>query len=595
MRLVSNKALNPIMEDDIRSLGRRLRDRETQRFPCPFCSHERSLRHQKDRCLSLTREANKLLYRCWHCAREGALFEEREPEYKPKPIAIKLDPPMNFPPLDKLPPLKPAHLAWLESRGISAEVAAGAHLYPVRRQFDRDSTEIHDGIAFPYISEGKIYSVKERSIHDKKFLSFGTGRGLFGEEFLGGEEPDRVYIVEGEMDCLALRTAGIGLVVSLPNGTAIGHQDDRSWSALAALVKRGCRFVLAGDSDEVGRKLRAETARRLGRVRCWTVDWPEGVKDANDFLLLFGAEALRNKAEQATPFPVDGLYEASAFTGRIEELWRGERSQGYSTGIPPLEGLYSVPMGTVTLITGWPGDGKSTLLNQILTNLADQHDFKTMFWSPESPPEVHVANLIQLRTQKSFYPGKAYRMALEEAAQAMVWVNDHFYFAVDDEENDPTLDSILDRVEASILRYGVRLVVIDPFNHISKPSGDMNEVDWIRRLMIRLRRFAQNHDVHIFLVAHPKQAPNGFTKSPPTGFHISGGAHWNNITDMGVTVFRPDDVDYSEFIVWKMRFSWHGRKGKAKLDFDADTGRYMTPMIEEDSPLNRVDWSRWDN
>ena len=45
---------------------------------------------------------------------------------------------------------------------------------------------------------------------------------------------------------------------------------------------------MVGDADDPGLALRADMLRILGAARFYYVDWPEGVKDANDMLLKDG-------------------------------------------------------------------------------------------------------------------------------------------------------------------------------------------------------------------------------------------------------------------------------------------------------------------
>lgn len=116
--------------------------------------------------------------------------------------------------------------------------------------------------------------------------------------------------MEGELDKLSMEEAGFKNVISVPSGAvpprrvaaaraAAGSasaasaaprdaQLDRKFAFLgrAAPVLAGVRAVLlAVDGDAPGRALAEELARRLGRARCFLLEWPAGCKDANDYLM----------------------------------------------------------------------------------------------------------------------------------------------------------------------------------------------------------------------------------------------------------------------------------------------------------------------
>ena len=53
----------------------------------------------------------------------------------------------------------------------------------------------------------------------------------------------------------------------------------------------------------------------------------------------------------------------------------------------------------------------------------------------------------------------------------------------------------------------------------------------------QVKRFAQRYDVHVWLVAHPKQLMDWQGKAPSL-YDISGSAHFINKADCGVVVHR---------------------------------------------------------
>src|SRR5690606_14201510 len=79
-------------------------------------------------------------------------------------------------------------------------------------------------------------------------------------------------------------------------------------------LKRGLgkhkRIIWCGDADDAGHALRQDMAKLFGAAKFWFVEWPEGVKDANDMLRTDGPEALLDLvSEGALPWPVNGLFQ----------------------------------------------------------------------------------------------------------------------------------------------------------------------------------------------------------------------------------------------------------------------------------------------
>ncbi len=54
---------------------------------------------------------------------------------------------------------------------------------------------------------------------------------------------------------------------------------------------------------------------------------------------------------------------------------------------------------------------------------------------------------------------------------------------------------------------------------------------------MQVKRFAQRNDVHVWLVAHPRQLTDWQGKAP-TLYDISGSAHFINKADCGIVVHR---------------------------------------------------------
>jgi len=246
---------------------------------------------------------------------------------------------------------------WFHKRGIHHGALRVGGVY----------SEVRGGseaIVFPYRRRGTIVNRKYRAEGKRLWMDTGGELILWNLDCLLSN-PDHVYIVEGEPDALAFMEAGIWNVVSVPNGAAPPVEDgdrgvpepDRDdafrylWNCRDELA--GKRFVLAGDTDAPGVHLRHSLVARLGRANCDVVDWPEGVKDGNDYLIEVGPEAFAEYVRASRkPYPIRGLW-------AWNEVQPTPPMETLDIGIPLLRQHVRLARGTVSVVTGIPNHGKA--------------------------------------------------------------------------------------------------------------------------------------------------------------------------------------------------------------------------------------------
>lgn len=256
--------------------------------------------------------------------------------------------------------------------------------------------------------------------------------------------------------------------------------------------------------------------------------------------------------------------------------------RGLLTGWRSVDELFSVRPREWTLITGIPSHGKSTWLDAIMVNLADDRRAEieipwrwAIFSSENWPLERHAATLAQQ------YLGKPLEeMSDLDSTIVDGWLDKQFVFLCP-REDDFTMDRVLDLAHLAILEDSlIQGIVIDPWNELdhSRPVH-MNETEYVSRCLTRLRRFARAHEVHIFLVAHPtKLKKNQQDEYPvPTPYDVSGSAHFRNKADNCICIWRDVEDPKNETIVYvqKIRFREVGKVGQCTLTYDWRSGRFI--------------------
>lgn len=556
-----------------------------RRHHCPKCHSTR--KNQQDRTFSIKAEGAGILFNCWHCGFSGAIPSS----YTQRQSASYTHPKTNG--HQTLTPsgaeLEMAY-QWLSSRGLKRSTAESVGIL-AGMQFIKG--EMRFAVGFPYGEQSNPSAVKWRATTLKAFTQTGHAKGQSMWLAERVKQGDPLVICEGEMDALSIIQAGIH-AVSVPNGApmsvthtghtsrsaTIDHKFSYVWQA-KDLIERAPRVVIAVDSDDPGNALAEEIARRIGRAKCWRALWPDGCKDANDVLVRHGAVVLRECIENAQPWPVKGLYVASHFLDKVMALYDKGYAKGLSTGFSNVDDIYTVVPGQLTIVTGIPGHGKSTFLDNALVHLAKKQAQRFAVCSFENPPEVHIAKLAALATARPFFSGPTPRMDHDTLVKTAASISDHFIFLHQSDGSLSSLDEIIDLAKAAVMRYGINGLVIDPYNYLDR--GTANETDWVSDALTKLKLFAMAHDVHVWLVAHPTKIRRRDDGSVPipTGYDIAGSAHFYNKADMGITIHRPDlQSDQTEVHTWKVRFSFHGKIGRAKLTFNAPTGSFFSPVSE---------------
>lgn len=542
----------------------------TDRVACPSCSPQRRKHNLKE--LVVSRKDDAWVYHCHHCGVSGNVPIRKPNYYVERKLSVV--PKLNI----TQTALDESHYAFLLKRGISRETADKMKLFSAEKWFQRLG-KVAPAVAFPYYRNGSLTAAKYRCIEDKDFTQdAGGAHDFFGIDQVETAKP--IVIVEGEIDALTAIECGIENVVSVPSGAPMKVVDGKVtasedkkfafvWNAFEILNKAPY-IVIATDNDPAGQALAEELARRIGKHKCRLTKFDR--KDLNDVLLNDGAGHVRQIIDAAEPYPVEGLSSVTKFEDRVNDLWTKGTGKGVSTGYPSLDQIYTVAAGQLTVVTGYPSNGKSNFVDQLMVNLAKQHDWKFAVCSFENQPEIHITRFMEIAEGKRFFEGSN-RMSDEEKRRSFKWVNDHFLF-MDSETVEPsTIESILNRAQAAVARMGIRGMVIDPYNYIDMKNVGNSETGAISDMLTRVQAFAKAFGVHVWFVAHPSKITRSGNDLPrPDGMSISGSMAWWAKADCGLTVHRVESG--VEVAVWKCRYRWVGTQGEALLGYDRITGTY---------------------
>ena len=537
------------------------------RVLCPSCTPSRKTKG--DATLSIKQDDAGTVWRCWHCSIQGSMGNDRL-SLVPNPAPPKPVVPIKVITGD---PVNEAGLEYLQARGISAETCSAAGLMSGQKFFKKVG-EV-EAVGFPYHHQDRLTAVKWRSLGSKDFTQEGSAQTLFlADKILAGSD---LIITEGEVDALSFWEVGIP-AVSIPSGAlSEGTADDAArlkWlSHHDELIQKAQNVYLAVDMDGPGQTTANELARRIGKLKCWRLAFPDGCKDANDTLTKLGRDALVKARSLASRWPVEGLASPVDFMDKVLNLYQNGLPRGVSTGWQNVDEIFTLNPGSLVIVTGTPGSGKSQAIDNMLVNAMTKDNWRVAYASFENPPELHLAKLISLKTGKPFGSGPTPRIGQDEMMEALGWINERVTFLTNDGVM-PTVESLIERFEAAVRRSGVKAVVVDPFNFIKlNPKKDGSpDTESINDMLAQFKTFALRAEVTFFLIAHPAKPMNQGPDWVPTGYSISGSAHFFNRADFGITIQRKPNENI--FHVWKCRFPWQGQIGTASLTYDKITGGF---------------------
>ncbi len=276
------------------------------------------------------------------------------------------------------------------------------------------------------------------------------------------------------------------------------------------------------------------------------------------------------------------------FKAPLERLWDAGMPSGELTGWPSMDKHYTVADGQLTIVTGWPGSGKSEWLDALLLNLG-KRGWRFAIYSPENAPgELHVAKFLEKYLGLPFGAGPTARMSKEEAIEAANEISEWFAFLAPANGTDRNTFGVDDILRAAEFRFRMigtwggknQGLVIDPWNELEhlRPR-EYSETEYISATLSRIRAWARAHNVHVWIVAHPQKLrrDDGGKLPVPKPDSISGSQHWWNKADNAITVWRPLDDPMQQTVqihVQKVRFKHIGKPGIVELRYDRVTGRY---------------------
>ena len=538
---------------------------------CPLCSHTRKPKNQKLQCASYDWERG--LGTCHNCdttfqlhtyQRKGASEKVYvRPDVKYKQTGTKVE-------------------EWFKSRGISKQTLNDLRVGE-GQEFMPQTGRQENTIQFNYFMGDQLINIKYRDGRKNFKLFKGAEKVFYNINSIVGY--DTCVITEGEMDVLALHEAGIYNAISVPNGATLNNNNLDYLDNCIDYFDDKQKIILAVDQDEPGQMLRQELVRRLGAEVCFLVDF-NGEKDANDYLLKYGAEDLRDAIHTARPVPLENVSTLKDIEDELKDFVKNGFKPGFQVGLKNFDSIFSTYTGQFITVTGIPSSGKSDFVDQMVVGYNQLYGWKTAYASPENQPVyLHAHKLMRKTWQDMPSPGD---IGGDKWKQVSDHVNDNYFFIDMDKYS---LESVLRKGAELVKRKGIKCLVLDPFNKIRDVDAKSDDVNrYTMDYLAKIEAFCKKYDVLVFIVAHPTKMYKGQDGKieEPTMYNIKGGGEWYDASYHGLLVHRDYDAKTTKVKVLKVKFQNLGENGaEAHFNWEPRSGSFVPheALVEEGEPM----------
>lgn len=554
---------------------------------CPLCSEHRKPQNRKAKVMML--DWIRGLGTCNHCGEVIQLHTYKKKEE----IRVYTKPIWN-----NHTQLSDDVVKWFEGRGISqmtlrkTKITEGADDMPPTKDTKDGRWLRSKTIHFNYFRNEELINIKYRT-RDKRFKMFtGAEKIMYNVDMWRNDST--VVICEGEMDALSFIESGILNVTSIPNGSTLGNANLEYIDNSIEFFSNKEKIFLALDNDEAGQNVTRELIRRFGAEKCLLVDFKD-CKDANEYLVKYGKESLAYALNLAKEIPLENVSSILDWDSEFDDYIVNGMQKGFTTGLIGFDNVFSTYTGQYIVVTGKPSSGKSDWVDQMCLGYNNNYGWKIAYASPENKPnKIHAGKLISKIAGK--WVNRYEYLAQDWYKKGKEYINDNFKF-IDMERYD--LDEILKKTRELIFRFGIKVLVIDPYNKVRLQGKFADTNDYTREYLSRIDEFCKKHDILIFIVAHPVKPSNDERKTyEPDFYSIKGGGEFYDMSPHGLLVHRDYDNEMVKIKVLKVKFNHLGENNAhCWFSWNKNNGRYTDYKVQNKEAvavsMPLVDDSNW--
>lgn len=437
-----------------------------------------------------------------------------------------------------------------------------------------------DDLAFPI---GDSYKLRVNG--DKQFKIIGdfqADKRLFGQErFPAGQK--YIIVTEGEFDAMAAHQMMQSKTpcVSVRNGAQSAVKDCKeNYDYLDSFET----IVFCFDSDAPGLEAQAKCCELFSHKAKYMIH-PEGVKDANDYLLKHKSADFVQGFWRAQKWTPDGIVcGSSLYDDVMKPLEKADC-------LYPFDGLnkltYGIRKHELVTVTAGSGLGKSQFLREIIWHILQQTNSNIGLMFLEESTRKTGLSLMSLAANKPLHlPDTVVTQEEKDLAFKATLGTDRLFLF--DHFGSSDVDNIVNRVRYLAKATGCDYVFVDHISIIVSAQSNGDERKALDEIMTKLRMLVQETGIALVVVSHLKRPESrGHEEGAATSLaQLRGSGSIAQLSDMVIGLERngqAEDVNErntTRVRVLKNRFSGQTGPGCSLL-YSLSTGR-MVEVDEED-------------
>lgn len=398
-----------------------------------------------------------------------------------------------------------------KDRGLTAETISNFRL-----GYDKSK----NAVAIPHFKDGELINIKYRFIKPKdiRYTSEPNAeQWVFNDNgFEIGIEKGAIAIAEGELDCISMWQMGFKNVISPGSGA-------NSYGTWIEEIDKMKQVWIAYDNDDAGQSAAKELAERIGVEKCRNVIYPGKIKDANEYLIEFKGEGLRELFAKATPF---FKYEFSGMSEVIQKIIDDPMEYLEIKLLPGVK----LERDNLMVLSGETNAGKSTYSLNIIKELAER-DIPSLFLPIERGVYSLGRRFLQIllgKTQEdmTFTTKDEWRTTLKKLASMPVYMA------------KPKVHELEKTIVRAKRLFGIRVAIIDHMDYLIR--GSANKEALISEKMHELKHIAEQNGVVVIVITHINRgALVGGQR--PTIKNLKGSSSLEQDSEIAVMLYPTDD------------------------------------------------------
>lgn len=262
-----------------------------------------------------------------------------------------------------------------------------------------------------------------------------------------------------------------------------------------------------------------------------------------------------------------------------------DRVHTYKTGFNKIDKMLGngVEFGSLVVLSGSNGSGKSNLVHQLFINNAvkqrDITDYRPAVFSGELSNRMLTTWIAQTFTNESdleIYNEVFYRPKYEIFINKLMPLMSGF--DIMNLKGNHNLSNLLSNMYNQLLK-GSKVFVIDNLMKIDDNERDILQKQ--KNIVNSLKTFAQTYNVIVVLVAHNSKPPKGSAQKV-SKHDVSGSANITDLADYVLMLDRREDIgDLKNLAVLSLvKNRPYGFTGEVGLSFVTKRRRYLTLSVE---------------